>query len=257
MKEKVSIITPLYNSGKYVSETIESVLAQTYSNWEMLIVDDCSTDNGVKIVKKYCEKDSRIRYIKLEKNSGAAVARNKAIKMATGEYIAFLDSDDLWKKEKLEKQTKFMKEKNCAFSFTEYETMNEDSEKLNVLIKVPKSPIDYRRYLLTTPIGCLTTMYDIRKLGKVYMPLIRKRQDAGLWLKILKTGVKGYPLKKNLAEYRLVKNSISSNKSDLIKHQWKLYRKVEKLSIVESLFYLFCIIFTKLFKLKEKKIKEV
>ncbi len=254
MQEKVSIITPLYNSGKFVSETIESVLVQTYTNWEMLIVDDCSSDDGAEIVKKYCEKDSRIKYIKLEKNSGAAVARNKAIKLAQGDYIAFLDSDDLWKKEKLEKQIKFMKEKDCAFSFTEYETIDEEGNKNNILIKVPNSPIGYRRYLLTTPIGCLTAMYDVKKIGKFYMPLIRKRQDAGLWLKILKKGVKAYPIKENLAEYRIVKNSISSNKVNLIKHQWKLYREVEKLFLLEGLFYLFTAIFTKIFKIKEKSI---
>lgn len=254
-QELVSIITPLYNSEKYVAETIESVLAQTYENWEMLIIDDCSSDNGPKIVKDYAKKDARIKYHKLESNSGPAVSRNRAIELANGKYIAFLDSDDLWKKEKLEKQIKFMKEKDCAFSFTEYEEISDEGKSLNILIKTPKNPISYRKYLLTTPIGCLTAIYDAKKLGKIYMPLIRKRQDAATWLKILKTGVKAYPLKENLAIYRLRKSSVSSNKINLVKPQWILYREVEKMNYFESLFYLTCTIFTKIFKIKERKIK--
>jgi teichuronic acid biosynthesis glycosyltransferase TuaG len=245
----VSIITPLYNSGKYVKETIESVLSQTYTNWEMIIVDDCSTDNGVEIIQEYAKKDSRIKLISLAKNSGAAVARNTAIKVAKGFYIAFLDSDDLWKPEKLERQIHFMEKNDYSFTFTSYQQITEDGKKIERIIKVPPI-LSYRQALLKNPIGCLTVIYSAEKLGKIYMPLIRKRQDYALWLKILKSGVKGYGLNQVLAYYRLRKSSISSNKLDLIKYQWKLYRKIEKLSVPESVFYLSCVVFQKLFKIK-------
>lgn len=251
--ELVSIIIPLYNSEKYIEETIKSVLDQTYKNWEMLIIDDCSTDNGAEIVKKY-QDDKRIKYFKLDINSGAAVCRNKGIELSNGEYIAFLDSDDLWKKEKLEKQIRFMKENNYSISFTEYEEIDENGNKLNILIKSPRKPVTYRRYLLTNPIGCLTGMYNVKKLGKVYMPLMRNREDTGFWLNILKKE-KAYSLNENLAFYRIRKNSLSFNKYKLIKFHWNLYRKVEKLSVIESLFYIFTSIMTKILKIKEKTIK--
>lgn len=254
MKEElVSIVTPLYNAEKYIEETILSVLNQTYINWEMLIIDDCSSDKGPNIVKKYIKQDKRIKYIKLEENSGAAISRNKAIELAEGEYIAFLDSDDLWKKEKLEKQINFMKENNYAISFTEYEEINENGKKLNILIKSPQKPVTYRSYLLTNPIGCLTGMYSVKKLGKVYMPLLKNREDTGFWLNILKKDV-AYSLKENLADYRVRKGSLSFNKFSLIKFHWNLYREVEKLSLIESLFYLMMSIITKVLKIKEEKI---
>lgn len=245
----VSIITPLYNSEKFIEETIKSVLSQTYNNWEMLIVDDCSTDNGVEIVEKYQVKDKRIKLIRLSKNGGGAVARNKGIEEAKGDYIAFLDSDDLWHYQKLEKQIKFMKKNNYTFTFTKYQQMNEKGEKLDRYINVPKT-LTYRQTLLKNPIGCLTVIYNSKELGKIYMPLIRKRQDYALWLKILKKGIIAHGLNENLSYYRLLENSISSNKISLIKYQWKLYRKIEKLSILESFFYLNCVIFQKIFKIK-------
>lgn len=254
MKEGlVSIVTPLYNSEKYIEETILSVLDQTYNNWEMLIIDDCSIDNGPNIVKKYIKQDERVKYLKLEKNSGAAVSRNKAIELAEGEYVAFLDSDDLWKNKKLEKQIKFMKENNYAISFTEYEEINESGKKLNILIKSPQKPVTYRSYLLTNPIGCLTGMYSVKKLGKVYMPVLKNREDTGFWLNILKKDV-AYSLKENLADYRVRKGSLSFNKFNLIKFHWQLYRQIEKLSIIESIFYVGTSILTKLLKLKENQI---
>lgn len=250
----VSIVTPLYNSEKFIEETIKSVLKQSYINWEMLIVDDCSTDLGPSIVKKYFEKDSRIKYIRMEKNSGAALCRNKAIELAKGEFIAFLDSDDLWLEKKLEKQVKFMKNNNYAISFHEYEEISENSERLKIKILVPEKPVSYRRYLLTNPIGCLSGMYSIKKMGKIYMPILKKRQDTGFWLRILSTGEKAYPLKENLGLYRVRKNSLSFKKSDLIKYHWSLYREHQKLTILESLFYLSTTILTKIFKIKEKHI---
>lgn len=244
----VSIITPLYNSEDFISETIESVLSQTYKNWEMIIVDDCSKDNGVEIVRKYQLQDKRIRLISLKKNSGAAVARNIAIENAKGRYIAFLDSDDLWHPEKLERQIKFMQDNNYAFSYTNYQKMTGSGELIDEIVKSP-SELDYKKELHTNYIGCLTVIYDIKKLGKVYMPEIRKRQDYGLWLKILKK-VDGYGLNENLAYYRVRNNSVSSNKINLIKYNWKLYRDIEKLSILRSSYY---ILYTIILKLLKKK----
>jgi len=245
----VSIITPLYNAQEYIEDTIKSVQNQTYQNWEMIIVDDMSKDSGIEIVKKYIEQDKRIKLIRLKENSGAAVSRNRAIKEANGKYIAFLDSDDIWFPKKLEKQLMFIKKNEYAFTFTKYQQMAENGKKMNSYIDVPDT-LNYEQALLKNPVGCLTAMYSVEKLGKVYMPLIKKRQDYGLWLKILKKGVTGYGLNETLAYYRLRKNSVSSNKFKLIKYQWKLYRKIEKMSITKSLFYLTCVIFQKVFKIK-------
>ena len=255
IEDLVSIVTPLYNSEKFIEETIESVLTQTYNKWEMLIVDDCSTDLSSDIVKKYSEKDSRIKYIKMEKNSGAALCRNKAIELSEGEFIAFLDSDDLWKEKKIENQIKFMKENKYFISFHEYEEIDESGRKLNIKIRVPKKPVTYRSYLLTNPIGCLSGMYNVKEIGKIYMPLLKKRQDTGFWLKILSTGEKAYALNESLAFYRVRNNSLSFKKGDLLKYHWKLYRTEENLTILESLFYILTTIITKIFKIKEVTLK--
>lgn len=247
-QDLVSIITPLYNSEGFISQTIESVLNQTYKNWEMLIVDDSSKDNGVNIVKKYQKKCKKIKLIRLDNNSGAAVARNEGIKLAKGRYIAFLDSDDFWHPEKLEKQISFMKKNDHAFTYTNYQKMNESGDLVEEIIESP-SELDYKEALHTNYIGCLTVIYDTKKLAKLYMPEIRKRQDYGLWLKILKE-VNGYGLNENLAYYRVRNNSVSSNKLNLIKYNWKLYRDIENLSIIKSSYYILYTIILKLLKLK-------
>ena len=162
MEPLVSIITPLYNSEKYIAETIEFVLAQTYSNWEMIIVDDCSKDNGVEIVEKYREKDKRIKLYQNEINKGVSYTRNRAIDIAQGKYIAFLDSDDLWKKEKLEKQINFMEQNNIVLSYTAYEKINEDGSKRGE-IRVPEK-LDYKELLKNCLIGFLTAIYRKEEL---------------------------------------------------------------------------------------------
>ncbi|MFW6389939.1 MAG: glycosyltransferase family 2 protein [Halanaerobiales bacterium] len=245
----VSIITPVYNSERYISETIESVLGQTYINWELIIVDDNSKDKSVDKINNYIGDKNKIKLIELNKNMGSAIARNKGIKLASGKYIAFLDSDDLWHPKKLERQIAFMEENNYVFSFTKYQYITEEGSKVDKYVSVPRR-ITYRRALLYNPIGCLTAVYNTEILGKMYMPEIRKRQDFGLWLKILKKNKYGHGLNENLAYYRNRKDSISSNKIDLLKYQWKLYRDIEKLSIIESLFYLGCVGFSKLIGLK-------
>lgn len=241
----ISIVTPLYNAEKYIEHTIKSIQLQTHQNWEMIIVDDCSKDNGPEILRKYAEKDNRIKLIKLSENGGGAVARNRAIKKAKGKYIAFLDSDDLWHPKKLEKQVKFMEENNYDFTYTQYEKIDEEGIPLNEIVR-SKDKVNYKGLLKSNQIGCLTAMYNAEKLGKIYMPLIRKRQDYALWLQVLKKVDYGYCLKENLAQYRIVNGSVSSNKMDLIKYNWKLFREIEQLSIFKSFYYLSWNIFTKL-----------
>lgn len=248
-QELVSIITPTYNCGKFIAETIESVQAQSYQNWEMIIVDDCSTDNTKEIVKKYAEVDSRVQYRKLKKNSGAAIARTAAMKLAQGEYMAFLDSDDLWYPNKLEKQMAFMKEHGYAFTCTMYEQIGEQSEPLAKVIKViPKT--DYNRLLLDCPVGNSTVMYNVRKMGKFKVPDIKKRNDDALWLQMLKKEKYIYGMNEVLMKYRVRQNSISSNKLKLIKYHWQLYREIEHLSVVRSVFHVayWCVI--KVLKIK-------
>ena len=185
MCELVSIITPTYNCGKFIARTIESVINQTYENWEMIIVDDCSKDNTKEIVEQYTSNDDRIKYFLLEKNSGAAVARTKAMELAQGNYMAFLDSDDIWKCDKLEKQLAYMKENNLNFCCTAYEQIDEDDNKLSRVIKTVKKT-DYNRLLLDCPVGNSTVMYNVEKMGKFEVPNIRKRNDDALWLQMLK-----------------------------------------------------------------------
>lgn len=234
-KPLVSIITPSYNSTKFIPATIESVLAQTYQNWEMLIVDDCSKDESRKVIREYTEKDSRIKLIELTENSGAAVARNTAIKAAKGKYVAFLDSDDLWVPTKLEKQIEFMEINDYAFTYSKYQLMDVDGNKLDRVIDVPRN-IDYNGLLSNTIIGCLTAVVNIEKTGPIEMPNIRTRQDFALWLSILKRGIKAHGLQEVLAYYRLVPGSISSNKVKAAKQTWKVYRDVEKLGLLRSVF---------------------
>ena len=165
-KGLVSVITPTYNCAQFIAETIESVWAQTYQNWEMIIVDDCSTDHTRKIVEGYSAKDKRIRYYCLDSNSGAAVARTKAMQLANGEYMAFLDADDCWTEDKLKKQLAFMKKKNVAFTCTAYEQVDEEGRALGRVIKtIPKT--SYNRLLLDCPVGNSTVMYHVKKMGKV------------------------------------------------------------------------------------------
>ena len=249
MESLVSIITPTYNCGCFIAETIESVLKQTYKNWELLIVDDCSTDNTSQIVKYYVEKDSRIKYFKLTENMGAAITRNIAMEYAQGEFIAFLDSDDLWDERKLELQIKFMNENSYNFTCTQYEQIDESGKCLNNVIKTKKKT-NYNGVLLTCPIGNSTVIYNAKILGKFEVPDIRKRNDDALWLQILKKEKYIYGLDTTLMKYRIRENSISSNKISLIKYHWILYREIEHLSIIRSAFHIGVWGIIKLLKLK-------
>ena len=234
-KEKVSIIVPMYNAEKFIGKTIESVLAQTYQNWEMLIMNDVSTDNSLAIVSLYAKKDERIKIVNTEKNVGVVKGRNFLIDLASGKYIAFLDADDYWHNEKLEKQIKFMKEKNASISCTEYTRVKENEEKINDVII--KEEISYNDMLKNNYLGCLTVIYDAEKIGKRYFKELEKNEDYVLWLEIVKDVNTIYGLKENLAYYRVLDNSRSSNKVKTAKVRWEIYRKIEKLSLLKSIYY--------------------
>lgn len=246
-KDLVSIITPTYNCAKFIGATIESVLNQTYQNFEMIIVDDASKDNTEEVVKSF--KDKRIKYIRLSKNSGPAVARNKAMEEAKGKYMAFLDSDDLWKREKLEKQINFIKKNKYKIICSDYEQIDEEGNKLNKIIPCKKK-VNYNGILLSCPVGNSTVFYDVSKLGKFKVPNIRKRNDDALWLQILKKEEYMYGQKEVLMEYRIRQNSVSSNKLSLIKYHWQLYREIEHLSVIRSVFHIVVWGFIKVFHIK-------
>lgn len=234
-KPKVSVITPVYNAEKYLSETIESVLKQTYKSFEYLLIDDCSTDNSASIIKEFEEKDSRVRYIKLSENSGAAVARNRGLEEAKGRYIAFVDSDDKWYPEKLERQLDFMENNHKAFTYTNYEHITEEGEVLSS----PKLPdkLNYSGLLKNTAIACSTVVIDRQIIGDFRMPLVRKGQDTATWLQILRNHDYAYLVDEILNQYRGREGSLSSNKVGALKRTWNTYRNLEKLPLYKAVYY--------------------
>lgn len=229
--ELVSIITPIYKGERWLKETIESVINQTYTNWELFLVDDCSPDNSEKIAKEYADKDKRIKYFRLKENKGTAISRNYALEKSKGRFIAYLDADDLWKKEKLEKQVNYMKKNKYAFTCTDYEKIDEQGRMLKK-IKIPKK-VDYEMYLRNTIIQTVGVMVDTKLTGKklLKMPNIRRRQDAVTWCQLLKNGYECYEVPEYLSYYRVTKNSLSSNKLKAIRMNWYWYRKIEKLPL--------------------------
>ena len=245
----VSVIMPTYNCAKFISETLDSIQAQTYENWEIVIVDDCSKDNTKEIVDAYIARDPRIKYFCLEVNSGAAVARTKAMELAEGEYMAFCDSDDLWMPDKLERQLAFMKDNGYAFTCTAYEQVNEETEPLNRVIKT-KNKTNYNRLLLDCPVGNSSVMYSVKQMGKFEVPNIRKRNDDALWLQMLKKEEYIYGMPDVLMRYRIRSNSISSNKLAVIKYHWILYREIEHLNVFRSAFHICWWCFLKVFHIK-------
>ena len=242
----VSIIMPAYNCGKYLGQAIESVASQTMKDWEIQLVDDCSTDNTAEIVETYIKKYPNIYYCRLPKNSGPAIARTEAIQRASGKYIAFLDSDDLWMPDKLEKQIMFMEEKKIGFSCTAYRQMDEKGNNLSTIM-IPPKKISYQKCIyLSNPIGNLTVMYNQEVLGKFKVPEIKKRNDFALWLQILKKTKYCYGMKEVLGIYRKGRSgSVSSNKLSQAKYHWKLYHEIEKHGIVKSGFEVGCWAFVK------------
>ena len=233
MTDLVSIITPSYNSARFIGESVNSVLEQTYTNWELLIVDDASKDNSRELINNFTEKDNRISSFFLDKNLGVAAARNIAIEKSKGRYIAFLDSDDIWKKEKLSEQITFMKAHDIGFSFSSYQPISEDGSQIFRRIKVPKK-INYNAFLKNTIIGCLTVVLDKNKITELKMPNLRTSQDMALWLLIMRNGHQAYGIQKSLAYYRVVKTSNTSNKLKVIQGVWKIYRDQERLGYLRS-----------------------
>lgn len=231
----VSVITPIYNCSGFLEQTILSVLSQSHQNWEMIMVDDCSTDGSLEIAQRYAAQDSRIKVLRHSENSGAAVARNTAIKVSAGRFIAFLDGDDLWHPEKLARQIDFMTSNDIAFSFTAYEKIDESRQVFGV-VGVPEK-VSYHDLLKTCFIGCLTAFYDTHKLNKVYMPTNTKREDFATWLKILREVDYAYGIKDVLAQYRVYDSQTSSKKAKMAKENWRLYRDVEKLGLLKSVYY--------------------
>lgn len=232
MKELVSVIMPSYNTANFISETIESVLAQTYTNWELIIVDDCSSDNTDEVVERFLS-DGRVRYLKNEKNSGAAVSRNKALREAHGKWIAFLDSDDLWLPDKLEKQIAFMENNNYRFSYTNYIMIDENSNPTGQHLTGPKKITKHGMYNYCW-VGCLTVMYDAEYVGLIQIEDIKKNNDYAMWLKVCRK-TNCYLLDETLGKYRKRSGSISNHGyTKLIKWHYKLYREAEKRSAFTS-----------------------
>ena len=235
MNDLVSIIMPSYNTEKFIVDTINSVLNQTYKNWELIIVDDCSTDDTINIIKQF--NDGRIKFFQNDKNSGAAISRNKALTEAKGKWIAFLDSDDLWYPEKLEKQIKFMKENDYHFSYTNYEEIDEKSNSLNRLITGPRKISKRKMYNYCWP-GCLTVMYDAETVGLIQIKDIKKNNDYAMWLQVCKKE-KCYLLDECLAKYRKGRTGSISNHGiiKLIKWHYKLYRITDNRGVFTSTWF--------------------
>ena len=233
--KKITAIIPIHNSSKHIKQCIESVLNQTYKNIELILIDDASTDNSVELVKNI--KDNRIKLIELKENSGAAVARNKGIEEATGDYICFLDSDDYWLPNKLERQIKFIEENNYTFIYAGYDYFKNGKRKK---AKVPKS-MNYNQLLKNHAIFTSTVMLNMTHLKKedIYMPNLRRGQDYGAWWKKIKKGITAYGITETLAIYRVGEKSLSSNKFKALDRTWMLFKR-ENLSFIKRLICFTC-----------------
>jgi teichuronic acid biosynthesis glycosyltransferase TuaG len=239
----VSIVTPVYNAERFIDDTIKSVQAQSYPDWELLLIDDCSTDDTPEVIMKYLESDPRIKYQRLGTNAGQARARNIAMAKANGRYIAFIDSDDIWHPNKLKIQLSFMKEKKVGFTFTAYEHVSENKERLYKIIRARKK-VGFRYLLLNSLIGCSTVMLDRDVIGDIQMPLIPKGEDLVTWLRILKLGHTAYGIDKILTKYRVWSGSITYNKIKNIKDRWIIYHIIFGFSAFYSSFLVACNIAT-------------
>lgn len=234
MGDLVSIIMPSYNTAQYIAKTVQSVIDQSYQNWELIIVDDCSTDNTDFVVSKI--NDQRIIFLKNKKNSGAAVSRNRALREAKGKWIAFLDSDDLWESDKLEKQIQFMKKNNYSFSYTNYVEIDVYGNETGVKVTGPKKITKTGMFNYCWP-GCLTVMYDASKIGLIQIHDIKKNNDYAMWLKVCQKA-DCYLLDEYLAKYRKGRSGSISTHSikTMIGWHYKLYHEAEELNSIKSIF---------------------
>ncbi len=237
----VSIITPSYNSARFIGETIQSIMAQTYTYWELLITDDCSTDDTCQIVEQYARADSRIKLFRLSSNSGAGIARNNSIREANGRFIAFCDSDDSWKPEKLEHQLDFMIGKGVEVCYSSYLKLDEDGNSLGVV--VAKKSVTYREILCNDWMGFLTCIYDASRIGKVYLPSLRKRQDWAWKILLMQKCSRAYAVLDVLAYYRIRSGSLSRKKWKLVTYNVQVYRCVLNYGVLRAWMMFLCVFF--------------
>lgn len=232
----VSVIMPCYNMEQFITDTIRSVISQTYTDWELLIVDDTSTDGTVALVQSFAEQDDRIRLSVNAEHAGIAPTRNRCIEKATGRYLAFLDADDVWHPDKLQQQLQFMQEHKVGFSYSSYDLIDETGKPLGKTIQTA-GDLDYKAYLRNTIIGCSTVMLDTDLVGKVTVPNFRTSEDTATWLDILKKGFKAYAITEPLTSYRIRRKSASSNKMKAAADLWRVYRKHEEMSFIKTFSY--------------------
>lgn len=233
-EQKVSIIVPVYNGAEFLEETIASVRNQTWQNWELLLVDDCSKDQSYEIMKRLAAEDERIVPLRQEQNGGAARARNRGVMEASGRYIAFLDADDLWMPDKLTREMEFMDKTEAGFVFSGYEFADEKGKGLGKVVRVPET-INYRQALQNTTIFTSTVLFDTDRIPRelIQMPLV-KSEDTALWWKLLRKGYIAHGLNENLVLYRRSAGTLSSNKLEAVRRIWYLYRRVENLGFLYS-----------------------
>ncbi|QED39128.1 glycosyltransferase family 2 protein [Antarcticibacterium arcticum] len=233
----VSVIMPAYNTSNFIAEAIDSVIKQTWAHWELIIIDDVSTDDTVEVVNSFSAKEDRIHLIKNLSNKGPGVARNLGIEKAKGSFIAFLDSDDQWLPYKLETQIGFMQQNDLEMSFSSYYLLKENEEQPFAIVQAPEV-LTYRKLLKSNYVGNLTGIYDVAKIGKVFAPEIRKRQDWALWLTILKNKGETRAISRPLAVYRVRKESLSKNKTALIAYNYRIYRNFLNFGFLKSCFFM-------------------
>lgn len=229
----ISVIMPAYNTANFIAEAIDSVIQQTWSHWELIIIDDASTDATVEVINSYTALDARVNLIKNKRNKGPGVSRNLGIEKAKGTFIAFLDSDDQWLPYKLETQVEFMHQYNLDMSFSSYYLLKENEEQPYAIVQAPEV-LTYSKLLRSNYVGNLTGMYDVTKTGKVFAPSIRKRQDWALWLTILKNKGETRSISRPLAVYRVRKESLSQNKTALIAYNYRIYRDFLNFGLLKS-----------------------
>lgn len=240
-KDLVSIVIPVYNAEKYIEEAIQCILNQTYQEWEIIFVDDGSSDESLSIIEEYLKKEKRMHLYQNSENRGPAYTRNRGIKKAQGRYLAYLDADDLWDADKLEKQVRFMQKKGCAFSFTGYEFAGEDGKRNGKIVRIPNK-VDYKYALKHTIISTITVMFDRQQIpdNVLSMPLNARGEDSATWWKILRHGYTAYGINKPMSVYRRHGGSRSSNKLDAVHGTWKMYRQCEHLPLLKSGYYFVC-----------------
>ena len=229
----VSVIMPCYNTERYIAQSIESILSQTYKNWELIITDGPSSDNTPSIIRRYCEQDKRIYLIIPNQHQGIAEARHTSIQNSHGRFLAFLDSDDIWVNDKLEKQVAFMLQNGFAFTYGNYEIIGMDGKPIGKVIR-NGGIVDYHKYLKNTILGCGSVMVDKERIGEILQPSDSVNDDMGLWCSILRNGIKAYPINDVLYYYRIRDNGASSHRFKMMKSVWNVYRQQEKMTIYDA-----------------------